>query len=57
MNSAICTLGVLALLVAAGWVIELLAHRTPPSRMQRRLAAARSARSSRSARGTGFSQG
>jgi len=51
MISAILTLGVLALLVAAGWVIELVAHRTPPTRLQRRLAAARSAYATRE---TGF---
>jgi len=38
MDSAIFTLGALAVVVAAGWVIDLLRHRTPQTRMQRLLA-------------------
>lgn len=38
MDSAIFTLGALAVLVAAGWVIDLLVHREPPTRMQRLMA-------------------
>ncbi|SEB23722.1 hypothetical protein [Variovorax sp. YR216] len=38
MESAIFSLGALAVLVTAGWVIELLVHREPPSRMQRLMA-------------------
>jgi hypothetical protein len=38
MESAIFTLGALAVLVAAGWIIDLLVHREPPSRMQRLMA-------------------
>lgn len=35
MSSAIFTLGALAVLVAAGWIIDVLAHRPPPTRLQR----------------------
>ena len=38
MESAIFTLGALGVLVAAGWVIDLLVHREPPSRIQRLMA-------------------
>ncbi|MBO9651096.1 MAG: hypothetical protein J7605_21530 [Variovorax sp.] len=38
MESAIFSLGALAVLVAVGWVIELLVHREPPTRMQRMMA-------------------
>jgi hypothetical protein len=38
MDSAILTLGALALVVAAGWAIDLLLHRTPQTRMQRMMA-------------------
>ena len=38
MNSEIYILGALALLVAAGWLIDLIVHRTPPTRMQRLMA-------------------
>ena len=38
MDSAILTLGALAVVVVAGWAIDLLLHRTPQTRMQRMMA-------------------
>ncbi|SEB24531.1 hypothetical protein [Variovorax sp. YR216] len=38
MESTIFTLGALAVLVAAGWIIDLLVYREPPTRMQRLMA-------------------
>lgn len=38
MDSPILTLGALAVLVTCGWIIDVLAHRAPPTRMQRLLA-------------------
>lgn len=38
MESAIFTLGALAVLVSAGWIIDLLVHREPPSRLERLMA-------------------
>ena len=38
MESAIFSLGALAVLVTVGWVIELLVHREPPTRMQQLMA-------------------
>lgn len=38
MESAIFTLGALAVLVAVGWVIDLLVHREPPTRTERLMA-------------------
>lgn len=38
MESAIFSLGALAVLVTVGWVIDLLVHREPPTRMQRLMA-------------------
>jgi hypothetical protein len=35
MDSEICTLVALGLLVAAGWIIDVLVHRDPPTRMER----------------------
>ncbi|MGJ7510554.1 hypothetical protein [Variovorax sp. GT1P44] len=35
MDSEICTLVVLALLVAGGWIIDVLIHREPPTRIER----------------------
>jgi hypothetical protein len=50
MESAIFTLGALAVLVAAGWIIELIVHREPPSRIER-LMSAQLQRSARAIRG------
>ena len=38
MESAIFSLGALAVLVTVGWIIDLLVHREPPTRMQRLMA-------------------
>ena len=38
MESAIMSLGALAVLVTVGWVIELHVHREPPTRMERPIA-------------------
>jgi hypothetical protein len=38
MDSAIITLGALAVVLAAGWAVDLLLHRTPQTRMQRMMA-------------------
>jgi hypothetical protein len=35
MDSEICTLVALALLVAGGWIIDVLIHREPPTRLER----------------------
>ncbi|MBB3181697.1 hypothetical protein [Variovorax sp. Sphag1AA] len=39
MESEIFSLGALAVLVTVGWVIDLVVHREPPTRMQRLMAA------------------
>jgi hypothetical protein len=39
MDSAIFTLAALGALVAVGWVIDLLAHRAPPTHLERLMAA------------------
>ena len=39
MESAIFTLAALGALVAVGWGIDLLVHRTPPTRLERLMAA------------------
>ncbi len=39
MNSAIFTLAALGGLVAVGWIIDLLVHHTPPTRLERLMAA------------------
>lgn len=38
MESAIFTLATLAVVVAAGWAVDLLLHRSPATRMQRLMA-------------------
>jgi len=39
MDSAIFTLAALGGLVAVGWIIDLLVHRTPPTHLERLMAA------------------
>jgi hypothetical protein len=39
MDSAIFTLAALGALVAVAWIIDLLVHRTPPTRLERMMAA------------------